>query len=107
MRISSRRPRDRPLRRFAPRAPARRAVLSRQRHALMGGRRAAGVPAPLVPANKNMSSGLTYLEVRPSMEMGVGAKMDINTGVVTPPPFVEGADVGNVDGGSAFVEGLA
>ena len=64
-------------------------------------------PAPVAPANKDMASGLTYLEVRPSMEMGVGAKMDINTGDVTPPPFVEGADAGNVGGGSAFVEGLA
>lgn len=64
-------------------------------------------PAPAAPANNDMATGLTYLTVRPSMSMSMGSKMDITTGTVTPPPFVEGADAGTVDGGSAFVEGLA
>lgn len=43
-------------------------------------------PAPQPPGNPEILPDFTYLNARPSMPMAWGAKMDIETGEVTPPP---------------------
>lgn len=43
-------------------------------------------PAPPIPDDPDVAPDFTYLAVRPSMPMQWGAKMDIQTGEVTPPP---------------------
>lgn len=66
-------------------------------------------PAPEPPKNKNIVAGFTYLETRPKTQMQQGSRMDIITGDVTPPPFVESVDeiAGDFVGADYYVEGLS
>lgn len=43
-------------------------------------------PAPAMPDNMEITSNFTYLPIRPVEPMEWGAKMDIQTGAITPPP---------------------
>lgn len=43
-------------------------------------------PAPPEPGNPEVAPDFIYLNVRPSAPMAWGARMDVETGEVTPPP---------------------